>query len=283
MASTGEKTKAYWAQWETLAVHNGVLYRLWETPTGDHSIKQLILPKVLQRSFSNSTAPQRLGIWESTRPQELFVRGSIGSSALRTSVHSARTVICACPREVRGPMRKRKTPLGKYNVGAPMEQLAIDVLDSLPTTEAGNKYLLIPVNYLTKWVEAYPLPNQEAVTVAEALVKNFVCLFGVPLIIHSDQGRNFECLVFSEMCQLLGIHKTKTTPLHPQSDGMLERFNCTVEDQLSKFVDENQRDWNNHAPLLLMAYRTAVHETTGCTPHDGTGSEITIRSADWPP
>ena len=108
-------------------------------------------------------------------------------------------------------MRKRKAPLGgrQYNDGAPMEQLAIDVLGLL---EAGNKYLVIAADYFTKWVEVYLLPNQEANTVAEALVKNFVCWFGVPLIIHSDQGRNFESLVFSEMCQLLGY--TKPEPHH---------------------------------------------------------------------
>ena len=67
-----------------------------------------------------------------------------------------------------------------------MERLAVDVLGPLPTTEAGNKYLLIGTDYFTKWVEAYPLPCQEAVVVAEALVNNFVYRFGVPLIIHSD-------------------------------------------------------------------------------------------------
>ena len=110
-----------------------------------------------------------------------------------------------------------------------MERIAIDVLGPLPITETGNKYILIVADYFTKWVEAYPMPNQEATTVAELLVKQFICRFGVPPLIHSDQGRNFESELFAEMCQLLGIKKTRTTPYHPQSDGMVERFNCTLE------------------------------------------------------
>ena len=107
-----------------------------------------------------------------------------------------------------------------------MEWITIDVLGPLPTTDEGNQYLLIAADYFTKWVEAYPLPNQEATTVAEVLVKEFVCCFSTPHIIHSNQGWNFESAVFAEMCRLLGITKTRTTPFHPESDGMVERFNC---------------------------------------------------------
>ena len=147
-----------------------------------------------------------------------------------------------------------------------MERLAIDVLGPLPQSSQGNKYILIAADYFTKWVEAYPLANQEAVTVAEVLVWEFVCQFGASLILHSDQGRNFESAVFTEMCSMLGITKTRTTPLHPQSNGMVEWFNCTLEAQLSKLVEDHQQDWDSHLPLLLVAYRTAVHEATGCTP-----------------
>ena len=99
-----------------------------------------------------------------------------------------------------------------------------------------NRFILIAANYFSKWVEAYALPNQEATIVAKVLVKEFVAWIGVPLMLHSDQEKNFEIVVFSEMCRLLGITKTRTTPLHPQSDGMVERFNCTLEAQLSKLV-----------------------------------------------
>lgn len=88
------------------------------------------------------------------------------------------------------------------------------------------------------------MPKQEAITVADVLVKEFVCRFGVPLFIHSDQGRNFESAVFGEMCRLLGISKTRTASLHPQSDSMIEKVNQTIENQLSKYVEDHQRDWD---------------------------------------
>ena len=83
---------------------------------------------------------------------------------------------------------------------------------------------------------------------------------------HSDQGRNFESAVFSGVCNLLGINKTRTTALHPESDGMVERFNRTLENQLAIFVEHHQKDWDDHVPLLMMSYRSAVHESTKQTP-----------------
>ena len=122
------------------------------------------------------------------------------------------------------------------------------------------------MDYFTKWPEAFSLPNQEAVTVADVLVKEYVCRFGVPLSLHSDQGRNFESNVFQEMCELLGIRKTRTTALHPQSDGLVERVNRTLESQLSKFVDRNQKDWDHLLPFMMMALRSAIQESTRSTP-----------------
>ena len=146
-----------------------------------------------------------------------------------------------------------------------MERVAIDVLGPLPKTESGNVHILIAQDYFTKWVEAFPIPNQQATTVAEVLVNQFFCRFGVPMELHSDQGRNFESVVFQEICKLLQITKTRTSPYHPESDGMVERFNRTLENGLTMFVNENQTDWDQHIPLFLMAYRTAVHETTKVT------------------
>ena len=87
------------------------------------------------------------------------------------------------------------------------------------------------------------MQHQEVTKVAEILVKEVLRWFGVPLSLHLDQGRNFESAVFSEMCSLLG---TRTTPLHPQSDGMVERINRTLEAQLSRFVSDHQTVINTY-------------------------------------
>lgn len=122
-------------------------------------------------------------------------------------------------------------------------------------------------DYFSKWVESYPLPNQEAKTVAKVLVEEWVCPYGTPRSLHSDQGRNFESNLFGELCRLLGINKTRTTPYQPQSDGMIERFNHTLLSMLSFYVDDNQHNWDVLLPYVMMAYRSSVHSSTGFTPY----------------
>ena len=173
---------------------------------------------------------------------------------------------CDLCRGKKGPPRARKAPLQVYNVGAPLERVAVDVVGPLPATHRGNRYIVVAMDYFTKWPEAYPLPNQEARLVAQVLVEGFFSRFGVPRELHTDQGRNFESTHLRSVCELLQIHKTRKTPLRPQSDGMVERFNRTLLTQLALFTSETPQDWDEHLPFILMAYRTAQHATTRCTP-----------------
>ncbi|KAL6459687.1 hypothetical protein MHYP_G00314460 [Metynnis hypsauchen] len=171
--------------------------------------------------------------------------------------------VCAAKK---GPSRAPRAPLHPYQCGGPMERVAVDVLGPFPVTDSGNRFVLVAMDYFTKWPEAYAVPDQGAVTTADVLVREFFCRFGVPEELHSDQGRNFESEVMAEVCRILGIHKTRTTPLHPQSDGLVERFNRTQAAQLAMVVGKNQHDWDRHLPVVLLAYRSAVQETTGFTP-----------------
>ena len=163
--------------------------------------------------------------------------------------------------------RKRRSTLKQYLVGAPMERLAMDILGPLPQTPRGNRFVLVVTDYFSKRMELYAIPNQEATTVAEKLVSEFVCRFGVPRELHSDQGTNFESKVMAEVCKLLDIEKTRTTPLHPRSDGQVERFNKTLVEMLRGKLSEDQKDRDLQLQPCMMAYRSSVHESTGETPN----------------
>ena len=83
-----------------------------------------------------------------------------------------------------------------------------------------------------------------------------------PQQIHSDQGKEFESQLFQKVCQKLGTEKTHTTPYRPQSDGLVERYNATLQRTFSMLVNENRNDWDDHLPYVLMAYRASVQEST---------------------
>ena len=104
-------------------------------------------------------------------------------------------------------------------------------------------------------------------TVADAFFNQIVCRFGMPSVIHSDQGREFENKIMQELCLLGGSHQTRTTPYHPESDGMVERFNRTLLMMLAMFAGKNRDDWDDLLPAVMMAYRSSVHESTGFSPY----------------
>ena len=129
-----------------------------------------------------------------------------------------------------------------------------------------KKYIMVVSGYFSKWLEAYVIPNQEAMMIAKMLIDNWISKFEVLMEIHSDQGRNFDSNLFQRITEILGIRRIRSTPLHPQLDGMVEWFNRTMEERLLKVMAENQKDWDRHLSLFLIAYRSAVHDTTGQTP-----------------
>ena len=130
----------------------------------------------------------------------------------------------------------------------------------------GNKHILVIGDHFTKWYEAIPLPDQTAVTTANPLNDHWISRFGCPHSLHSDQGRNFESKLFEHSMQLLEMDKTRTTPFHAQSNAVIERMNKTLQNMLAKCINEEQSNWSQQLPYVMMAYRSSVHESTGYTP-----------------
>ena len=148
-----------------------------------------------------------------------------------------------------------------------MERIAVDILGPLPLTERGNRYILVLCDCFTKWTEAFAIPDQESSTITKTIVNEFICRFGTPLQIHSDQGRSFEAKLFQDLCDFLKIDKTRTTSQHPQSNGNVERFNRTLLCMLTFYCENDQKHWDDILPQVLMAYRSSVHASTGQTPN----------------
>ena len=156
-----------------------------------------------------------------------------------------------------------KAPLVSLPVGRPWEMLAVDVLE-VPLSSHGNRYLLVVQDYFTKWAEAFPMPDQTAKHITDILI-TLCAKMGLPRIIHSDQGRNFESAILNQTLQAFGITKSHTTAYHPQGDGMVERLNRSILQLLQAYVTK-ETDWEHYLPLIMYAYRTTVHSSTQVSP-----------------
>ena len=106
--------------------------------------------------------------------------------------------------------------------------MATDILGPLPLTQWGNSYILLVTDHFMNWVEIFAVPDQTANTCADVILNEVIARFGCPLSLHSDQGKNYESKILAELCQLLEVHKTCTSPGNPQCNGQAERFNQTL-------------------------------------------------------
>ncbi|GFY03056.1 retrovirus-related Pol polyprotein from transposon 412 [Trichonephila clavipes] len=243
-------TKRYCALWNSLHLRNGVLYRKWESDDGKTFRWQLILPKIsvsaVLKELHGSPAGGHFGVMKTLQK----VRDRFYCNNVLSDVEKCCRICDPCASR-KGPRKCTRGRLQLYNVGAPFERIAFDILGPLPRSSDGNNNIMVVMDYFTKWPEAYHIPDQEASTVAEVLVQHWISRFRVPLQLHSDQGRNFDSAVCKRLCEILAINKTRTTALHPQSDGMVERSAVHETIGYSPFQMHFGRDLRLPADLLL--------------------------------
>ena len=258
-------TRHYVALWDQLILDGDLLYKIHRGPFND-LYRQLIVPKSLRKevlTFAHSS----------------LLSGHLGikKSKFRVLQHSywyqlkddVKIFVSCCDNCARNkpPSHLPKGKLGGISVGSPWEHLASDFIGPLPVSGRGNRYVLVFMDYFTKWVEIFAVPDQTASTTARVLLDEIISRYGCPLMLHSDQGRNYESLVISELCQLLQIKKTRTTPRNPKCNGMVERYNKTVIRMIRAYLSGEQEDWDLHLGCIASAYRSTPQESTGFTPN----------------
>ena len=127
----------------------------------------------------------------------------------------------------------------------------------------GYTYLLTCIDRFTRWPEAYPLTNITAQSVAEAFVAGWIARFGTPSTITTDRGCQFESVLWTELTNLLGSRRIRTTAYHPIANGLIERFHRQLKASLKAYPDPTS--WMDSLPLVLLGIRSAFKEDIGCT------------------
>ena len=158
-----------------------------------------------------------------------------------------------------------KGNLYPIKVGEPFERIGIDFVGPLERTKEGNKYILVVTDYLTKWPEARAMKEATAKNVVEFIYKEIICRHGCPRVILSDRGTHFRNEIIDGICEKFRIKHKLSSPYHPQTNGLVERFNRTLCEGLAK-VTERENEWDRYIESVLFAYRTNKHNTTKRTP-----------------
>ena len=132
----------------------------------------------------------------------------------------------------------------------------MDIVGPFPKALGNKKYLLVGIDYFTKWVEAELLANIRDVDVKRFIWKNIVTRFGVPHTLISDNGLQFDNKTFRKYYSDLGIKNRYSTPAYPQRNGQTEVVNKVIVTGLKKRLDDVKRKWVEELPHVLWTYRT---------------------------
>lgn len=153
-------------------------------------------------------------------------------------------------RHTRAPVQLIRVPDDRFS------HIHVDIVDNLPISSNGHRYLFTMIDRTTRYVEAVPLVSKTAEECASELLSHWICRFGMPSIITTDQGKQFESNLFQQLCNSLRITRIRTTGYHPQSNGLIENWHRTLKASLTA----HGKSWLASLPLVLLGLRTAVRD-----------------------
>ena len=253
-----EETRLLLRQRKKLVIDkNGILRRKSGTTM------QTVLPKSMRKLVYKHLHID-MGHLGSERVLEM-ARKRVYWPKMEENIHTFIHKKCACLLEKK-PHQQLKAPLQSIYTDTPMELVTIDFL-KLEKGSGGHEYVLLIVDHFTRYAQGYPCRNKSAVTAARKLYDDFILRFGFPNRILSDQGGEFENRLLTKLNELGGVTKSRTTPYHPQCNGMVERMNETLISMLQTLPRSQKTNWPNAVNKMCHAYNSTKHSVTGYSPY----------------
>lgn len=160
-------------------------------------------------------------------------------------------------RHIKSPFAKFDIPSGRF------QHVHIDIVGPLPISN-GFTYILTIVDRFTRWPEAIPMRDMTALTVATIFYQEYITRFGIPSVVTTDQGTQFESKLFRDLIKLIGSSRIRTTPYNPKANGMVERFHRQLKASLKARC--NTTHWSSELPTVLLGIRTSIKKDLDCTP-----------------
>ncbi|CAB3385818.1 Hypothetical predicted protein [Cloeon dipterum] len=237
----------------------GVLYR-W----GPHSARLCVPASFREQILSLHHDTIFGGHWKGDKMLAEVTKRYIWSN-LRQDVkaHTSSCDICQRRKQGRTIKVQQQMSFATCSVG---KRWYIDVVGPFPESESGNKYILTMLEAFTKFIEAAAIPDQKAKTVVQSLIEQIICRYGAIQEIVTDNGSNFKSDLFSEVCGLLGIKHSFTSPYNPRAN-IVEAAHKGLVDVIADFVSRPRcENWDKMIPFALLALRASKHSATGHSP-----------------
>ena len=164
--------------------------------------------------------------------------------------------------------RPARAPLKPIHVSEPWSIIGLDVAGPLKSTISGNKFIIVAIDYFTKFCVAKAVPDSTAETTARFVFEEIVCKFGAPKAIISDCGPNFKAELFKKLCVLCDIKTANSSFYHHEANGLAERMIKSMKQIVTMYISDNHSNWDVLLQPAISAYNTAFHASIKCSPYE---------------
>ncbi|KAJ1518953.1 hypothetical protein ONE63_011441 [Megalurothrips usitatus] len=264
------KTRTLWHQFKSLVIRDGLLFRKFVhiTREPEKDQYQLVLPSkhvknTVKHYHEQLGEVNHFGIHKTVAHMQRFFWWPGMQNDIQWCLYN-----CLVCNRFKGVKHRVKPPMKIFQDGVLHGRWHVDIAGPFKASEEGYTYILVAVEAFSGWPVVVPLRGERSTEVAKALVTHVFSVFGSPISMMTDQGKNMLSETMREVANLYQIKKYKISVKHPQANGKVERWIKTLKLQLALLIGNNPLTWPDYLPFIAQAYRSLPNEVTKCSPYE---------------